>query len=309
MTPAAPSRVLALGAALVLLTGVLIAITRGSSCPAFAMTVGGRGFDPGAGEGGVRINVVVTDGHLRSTHAVTHDNESLGPAISPDGRQIAYESADGLGVDPETGPNGSRLHVMNLDGSHDHVVSDGYDIDPAWSPDGSALLFNRRSGSAGLWMVDLSSGRQTQIREASGLNTNVRPQWLSNGRILFATFSEVESILPSGGSSVSLAHLAGYRSPLFSPDGSRYAISGPQHGDPIEVVDVRSGRATDVPGSATQLAEPLIWTYQGRLVFTQNVRGAGINIVSWREGDDRPSLISRVTGIPLDLADNPACAP
>src|SRR5262245_28649167 len=62
------------------------------------------------------------------------------PAISPDGRRIAFMSM--RSADPE-------IYVMNADGgevarlTHDS----GWDIHPRWAPDGREILFNSTRGS------------------------------------------------------------------------------------------------------------------------------------------------------------------
>jgi dipeptidyl aminopeptidase/acylaminoacyl peptidase len=300
-------RSLTAGVAVTLLAGVLVVVVRGSSCPAFAETTVNRA-GPDGGEDVPRVNIALTDAHLRLLRRVTHDNTSNEAAFSPDGRQVAYASGRGFPNETEVGRRGARIRVMDVDGGHDHVVSDGYDVDPVWSPDGSQLAFIRASSPAGLWRVDVDTGRQTEIAGTAGASPNVRPQWLTTGRIIFTTDAGVESI-PSTGGSASLVVPITDRNVTFSADGSRYALSPGAPDGPIQVVETSTKETTDVPRSATEVAVPLLWTGDNRLVFTRNVAGADLDVVSWRPGDDRPTLVGRVRGFPLDLADNPVCAP
>ncbi len=80
----------------------------------------------------------VADG---STKALTNrrgpDNA---PAVSPDGRFIAYTGFD----DHYQGYQVTRLYVMNRDGSGSRLLSEKLDRDvqmPRWAPDGSGILF------------------------------------------------------------------------------------------------------------------------------------------------------------------------
>jgi len=68
------------------------------------------------------------------------------PAWSPDGSKIAFVHRVGdpaLGIDRDE----DSIHVMNANGSRDHLVVNGVGIDtdlrtPDWSPDGSKLVFH-----------------------------------------------------------------------------------------------------------------------------------------------------------------------
>lgn len=240
-----------------------------------------------------KINVVITDAHLNVMTRFTEDNRSNEPAFSPNGRRLARVS-------------GGRIHVTGLDGRHDQVVTDGFDAYPAWSPDGSALVFVRRSSSNELWRVDLRSGRQKMLATASDIQG--RPQWLPDGRVVYKIPTAVMAVPASGGNATLLVALSD-RLAVFNPDGSKYAVQPPTRGLPINVVDVGTGRVVKVPKSATAVSRVLAWTTGNRLVFTQNVGDPLLNIVTWRPGDAKPKVISRSRGIPIDLADNPACAP
>jgi hypothetical protein len=113
----------------------------------------------------------------------------------------------------------------------------------------------------------------------------------------------------AGGGNATLLVALSDRLAMFSPDGTKYAVQPPTGGLPINVVDIADGRVVKVPKSTSAITRLLAWTTGNQLVFTQNIRGALINIVTWRPGDKKPKLIYRSRGIPIDLAENPACAP
>jgi dipeptidyl aminopeptidase/acylaminoacyl peptidase len=80
----------------------------------------------------------VADGSLRAlTNRKGPDNS---PAISPDGKWIAYTGFD----DRYQGHQTTKLYLMNRDGSASHSISDKLDRDiqsPQWAPDNSGIYF------------------------------------------------------------------------------------------------------------------------------------------------------------------------
>ncbi len=77
------------------------------------------------------------------------------PAISPDGRLIAYTGFD----ERYQGYQVTRLSVMNRDGSGARAVTASLDQDagnPRWAPDGSGVYFvSDRHGNTGLYVTSL----------------------------------------------------------------------------------------------------------------------------------------------------------
>jgi acylaminoacyl-peptidase len=107
--------------------------------------------------------IAVGDGALRaltSRKGPDHD-----PAISPDGRFVAYLGFD----DRYQGYQVTHLYVMNRDGSGSHVLTGGYDRDierPQWSKDGKRIYFataDRGNGKIGWVAADGSSGSKPEI--------------------------------------------------------------------------------------------------------------------------------------------------
>src|ERR671930_2603872 len=96
-----------------------------------ALTLGGgaHAFDPFTGD----IYVVAARGGPR--HALTSAPEQeYQPALSPNGRRIAYIRDDG---------DDAQVWLMNADGSGQRQLtrSDGEKARPLWSPNGRWLMF------------------------------------------------------------------------------------------------------------------------------------------------------------------------
>ena len=101
--------------------------------------------------------------------------ESLAPAFSPDGSQIAYASQCGEG----------GLFVMSATGENARRVT-SFGSDPAWSPDGRELVFSTepivrpygRQGTSELWAVEMGSGKTRKVLTTDGVQPNVSPHGL-----------------------------------------------------------------------------------------------------------------------------------
>jgi acylaminoacyl-peptidase len=89
------------------------------------------------------------------------------PAISPDGKLIAYTGFD----DAYQGYQVTRLYVMNRDGSGSRLISAALDRDianPKWAPDGSGIFFQSDDrGNTGLNFYTVK-GELTQITNNIG---------------------------------------------------------------------------------------------------------------------------------------------
>ncbi|MGI8817802.1 MAG: TolB family protein [Gemmatimonadales bacterium] len=87
-------------------------------------------------EAGSGIGIMAPDGNQRRSLVIGSDLEqALSPAVSPDGRRIAFTGLKTGQLD---------LYVMNADGwGRRQLTNDlAQELDPAWSPDGNSLLFS-----------------------------------------------------------------------------------------------------------------------------------------------------------------------
>lgn len=129
------------------------------------------------------------------------------PVWSPDGRRLAFDAGDSLGL---IDPDGSGLRLL------DPVSSD--DGEPAFSPSGRALAFTAKAGAQrNLHVISTAgSGVRRVVRDARS------PDWSSRGRIAFARRGVLYSVR-SGGKG--LQRLTRGREPGWSASGRSIAFA------------------------------------------------------------------------------------
>ena len=232
---------------------------------------------------------------------LTHDGGSTAtPAWSPDATQIAFAStrltgswaiwaigadgsglhrvSPGFGVDPAWSPDGSQLayvsfdalHVMNMDGSGDHMITSGSlpDSAPAWSPDGSRIAFGRYRAD---WQT-----------------SNVKEIW---------------TVRPDGTQEAMLTGFGAYSDhPSWSPDGSRivFQVSGPA-GDSTLVTATPDGRDISVPPNTPPLSFGPSWGSAAPSIDLRSPRDGAVlaqNSVVFAHYSCGPTAVSCVGTLP-----------
>jgi gamma-glutamyltranspeptidase len=105
----------------------------------------------------------------------TGKNVERWPALSPDGKRVAYVVLR---------EEGDELHVRWLAGDSDRVIVNDRAVErPAWSPSGDRVAFATRSGPPGVWITaagDSSAGDYVNLASPH----RAAPVWSPDGRTL-----------------------------------------------------------------------------------------------------------------------------
>ncbi|MFT3692399.1 MAG: hypothetical protein QM831_04610 [Kofleriaceae bacterium] len=121
------------------------------------------------------------DARTQQTTRITTGKRARDPAVSPDGRRVAYSRNE---------RSNSVLCVQELQpGATESVVYRGdrweQVYQPAWSPDGTRIAFSawRNDGYRDILVIEVASGRVEAITNDRAVDMS--PSWSSDGQTLF----------------------------------------------------------------------------------------------------------------------------
>lgn len=168
---------------------------------------------------------------------VTHDGQSFAPALSPDGRLVAYASS-------RTGSADLDIYVQQLSGKGTvRLTQDAArDTQPAFSADGTTVYFASSREPAGIYEVPALGG-DARLVVAGGVSPSASPdgKWLAylrDGKVW---------VRPTGGGearAVSAAKWEEIRA-VWSPDSKRLAVMLSSD-DGLRLAPVDGGAASKV---------------------------------------------------------------
>src|SRR6266511_3232993 len=175
--------VLAIALVAVVAAGMASAVTRGKNGPIYF-----ENFTDATASGD--IWVIKPDGTGLTNLTASSIAEDSDPAVSPNGRQIAYSRCTAM--DPDGGGCVSaQIAIVNADGSTLRVLTSGgtnVDDRPAWAPNGKSLVFQRTNadGDISLWTIT-SAGTKAKRIVNDGSTIDLSPSYAPSGKKI--TFS------------------------------------------------------------------------------------------------------------------------
>ncbi len=183
-------------------------------------------FGPGEACGVIAVDVK-THSIRRITQPPAGVAGDLEPAVSPDGKQIAFLR--------NAGEMGGDIFTVGVEGGMPRRVTfDNRDIMGfCWSADGKSLLISSRRGDGvvKLWQFDRKGRPLKQLTDGTGLATF--PSAAAQGnRIAFTTYRSVTNIwrADSHGESLLISDDSGNSNPQLSPDGKRLVFRSDRTG-------------------------------------------------------------------------------
>jgi serine/threonine protein kinase len=213
------------------------------------------------------------------------------PALSPDGRSVAYISnRDGH----------YNVYVGLVHGGEPVQITRDSAVKarPSWSPDGSTLAYAQFNefGTMDIWEVSALGGSPRKV-----ILNAADPTWMPDGRSLVYENNADNKLWISGAGGENPRVLAqadpGYYpiEPRVSPDGKMVAFSarvpGP-YGE-LGVADVTTGKVRLLTHDSALALSPA-WSPDSRTIYFSSSRGGTLNI--WKIGADGRGLMQVTAG-------------
>lgn len=219
----------------------------------------------------------------RVTSVATSSALEMSPAISPDGKFVAFMAGS---------PGTYHIHVRQIAGERSVDVSaelGGEHANPVWSPDGSQIAFLANNAA---YAVPATGGSPKLLVETEG-SAITDEAWSPDGsRIAFASSKGISVKQATGGDARVIVGGELANSIAWSPDGTRIAyVDGIAarldnlSAAPIRIVDVATGKVTAITPNDVANLSP-VWAADGKSVLYLSNRDGPLDIYQQFVGRD-----------------------
>lgn len=230
------------------------------------------------------------------------------PAISPDGRQIAYfvQNAD----------EHAAIHLMNIDGSDDrkllnNVTASAQSI--SWDPDGNGIYYTRieRVRNVNLYndiyYFDLQRRKEVRLtrnlraRDAAVSTDGAKLIFVTNGlgktRLATMPLPQQRAVRAQDINWLTAESETQYETPRFSPDGQKIAVGVRQldgYKD-IWLLDSQGNKLEELMHDRA-IDSGAVWSADGRSIYFSSDRSGVFNLYVYDLASKHLSRVSNVLG-------------
>ena len=227
-------------------------------------------------------------GKLTARLLISSTRGQRGPNISPDGKQITFES-DRSGW--------QEIWVSDFDGSNPVQLTNFHTNTGTsrWSPDGAKIVFDsRESGVPALYLIDPHGGPPRKI-QINVQHASV-PNWSRDGRWIYFTSDAPPSgglyKTPSeGGNAVLMSRTVGYNA-QEAADGALYFASAIVNAD-IHVIPKMGGEERSV-SNMPRVAYPTDWALAANGIYFIDRRGAHVTIGFFEFDNEKVRVVTEL---------------
>jgi Tol biopolymer transport system component/predicted Ser/Thr protein kinase len=228
---------------------------------------------------------------------LTYSGHDRAPAVSPDGRTIAFSS------DRDGQP---RIWLKQLAGGGEAALTSGPDDLPRFSPDGSMLLFARREPAhPSLYRTGIVGGEARKLVEDAA-----EGDWSPDGKQIVVlrwkseggrTDSSLAIAPAEGGEPREIGRIPAHQltHPRWSPDGTTIATTELGAGGAAKflfLIDVASKKIRLLSPQSAGLVSAPAWSSDGDLVYSKSESGKASCCTT-----SRPNCISPVLSLVLSV--------